>query len=655
MNHPLPLPSKLLPAALKLTLLLTMMITLLASLILGSCTGIPPGPSLQEDATPAEDSARGDDAAPETDVPETVAPEPGKSPAIAAREKESGLEPPGETEFFTETAPMEGMKMMDTGAPSPRFSSGGESGLQAGYADDNSQFGRFVEFLETYSEGVPHYPMNISQRLSFTIRDARGEPLSGAYISIRTGGEQEKGEAVETGRAFADGTYRFYPSIYPALDGVETFTASISDERGKPLQEFTFSRSGRRSMEIVTETTKSVLEPVPLDILFVLDTTGSMGEEIDRLKATIELIHLNLGAATPRPDLRFGLVLYKDRGDSYITQTVPLTGSLESFRNDLAPVSADGGGDGPEDLQEALRVAMEEIAWRDRGVRLSFVITDAEAHLDYADQTYTYIDGAKRAKEEGIKLYGVGTGGLPLAGEILLRQIAHYTEGKYIFLTYGEGGESTGGSPGSVSHHTGANFATDKLESIIIRFAREELAHYAGKPLEDPEPYLTARKIDAETREETLDKLFTRSLEELAAYSSLLLEKGSPTAVIPIILAAGASEAGGAASPGEMANAEYFTEQLILATGKSEIFQPVERKNLQAILEEQKLLLSGLTGGDTGEAAIKLGRLLNAQYLITGKQFTRDDSFELFLNLLRVETGEVLSITKAVLDRELGL
>ncbi len=79
-------------------------------------------------------------------------------------------------------------------------------------------------------------------------------------------------------------------------------------------------------------------------------------------------------------------------------------------------------------------------------------------------------------------------------GEFILRQISQYTQGRYIFLTYGERGESEGGKEGSVSHHTGANFQTDKLESIIIRFAKEELAYLTDQPLEEGEAYFDAKK-----------------------------------------------------------------------------------------------------------------------------------------------------------------
>jgi hypothetical protein len=135
------------------------------------------------------------------------------------------------------------------------------------------------------------------------------------------------------------------------------------------------------------------------------------------------------------------------------------------------------------------------VSWNRDGIRLAFVITDAPAHLDEYGPSYTYVDAVHDARKLGIKFFSVGTGGLPLEGELVLRQVAQYTYGKYIFLTYGESGESEGGAPGSVSHHTGANFRTDKLETIIIRFAKEELAFLTNQPLQESEDYFQANRV----------------------------------------------------------------------------------------------------------------------------------------------------------------
>jgi hypothetical protein len=334
------------------------------------------------------------------------------------------------------------------------------------------------------------------------------------------------------------------------------------------------------------------------------------------------------------------MVLYKDKGDEYDTKVVPLTGDLETFRSSLELVEASGGGDTPEDLQAALERSLHDIDWNRDGIRLGFIITDAPPHLDYG-QEYTYADASVEARKRGIKLFSVGTGGLPLSGEYILRQIAQYTGGKYIFLTYGETGESEGGEPGSVSHHTGANYQTDKLEAIIIRFAKEELSHLTEEPFEEDDPYFQAIKIASEEREETLGKLFRMALDQLSDYSTYPLRENAVAAILPV---EPATEDLGL-------NAEYFTEQMMLALREHNELTLVDRANIEAVMNELKFQLSGLTDSDT---VAEVGELLNAEFLLAGKLYM-PDGYELFLRLLRVETGEVLSVTKAVIDGELGL
>jgi curli biogenesis system outer membrane secretion channel CsgG len=95
---------------------------------------------------------------------------------------------------------------------------------------------------------------------------------------------------------------------------------------------------------------------------------------------------------------------------------------------------------------------------------------------------------------------------------------------------------------------------------------------------------------------------------------------------------------------------------LLLSFGKDkmfkELFRIVERKDLQSVLEELELQLSDLA---EEQGAAKVGELLGAELLIIGKLYSTAKEYELFLKLVRVETGEVLSVTKAIIDKGLGL
>ena len=520
---------------------------------------------------------------------------------------------------------------MSTPRPAPPQS----GGLKAGFADDNQQFNYFLNFLNQYKSSVNSYAYDINERIHLLLEDKDGKSLPNVEIKIF---DRKESRLLDEGKTYADGSYFFYPSEVAAKD--KTFHVGYTVDDGYKTVEV--KRNGPRTIIIQADKARDLQPRTPVDIVFILDTTGSMGEEIKRLIATIDLIHMNLSALSNQTLIRFGMVLYRDKDDKYRTQVVPLTSDIDVFRQALEKVRAGGGGDTPEDLQAALHKAMRNVDWNQDGLRLGFVITDASAHLDYG-QRYTYISAALEAKKKGIKLFTVGTGGLDIRGEYVLRQISQLTYAKYLFLTYGkETGENVGGVAGSVSHHTGSNYQTDKLEAIIMRLAKEEISNFTDDPLEMEGGYFEAEKVDHESREETLSKLFKEAISNLIDYSTLKIEDSRRLGVLPIHAKTEHSEL----------NAEYFQEQVQLSVAQNNQFVLIARKDLQAVLEEQKLQLSGLL---TEAQTTKIGELLGAELLLAGELYEKEAGYDLFLKLLRVETAEILAVTKIIIDKDLGL
>jgi Mg-chelatase subunit ChlD/TolB-like protein len=514
------------------------------------------------------------------------------------------------------------------------------SGLKAGVSDDNKQFNYYLNFLDKFKR-TPHIPLNVRERIIFKLKDVNGNSIPNAGVSIYNG--QNK---IEAGKTFADGTYLFFPSVFSS--GFTSYKADIS--QGQDQTTVVFKREGRRQIEVHMHSARQISPRVPVDIVFILDTTGSMGEEINRLKKTIEIINLNLSSLSSRPNVRFGMVLYRDRRDDYVTSVVPLTMDLDDFTQKLQTVYAGGGGDNPEDLQSALHDALKKIEWNPEGIRIGFVITDAAPHLDY-DQDYTYVRAAADAKSAGIKLFAIGTGGLNVAGEYVLRQISQYTYAKYIFLTYGESGESEGGRPGSVSHHTGANYQTDKLEAIIIRIAKEEISHLTGQPVTQGEEYFQALKIDDESSEKTLQMLFDRAVSQLVDYAAVSIPVDYAAVSIPVKTPAAVMPIG-ISNDHLSADAEYFSELLLLSFSRNRSFTAVERQDLQTILKELKIHHSGLV---KEENAVEVGRMLGAKMIVTGRIIEKGDTYVIFLKLVHVETAEILSVTRLLVDKKLGI
>lgn len=563
---------------------------------------------------------------------------PVETPKSSAAEKDLDMFK-GDSEDTSERSP-EGFSTMtspSTSLPSPRSTVPEVSGLKAGFADDNKQFNYFLSFLDKY-RNVKHYDLPITERIIISVTDSQGKPIPNAAVSFSA-----DGTVLVEGKTLSDGTYQFNPGEFDPDIALYLLKVEGRTQSGKESREVQVERDGPRTVTVRLDEKRSIGSPIPLDVLFIMDTTGSMGEEIERLKATIEIIYLNVTSMPVDIDLRFGMVLYKDREDEYLTKTIPLTSDLDSFITELNAVYADGGGDTPEDMQEALRESIQGIVWSDSAsaIRLGFLITDAPPQF-YKNQTFTYDKTAKEARAKAIKIFTIGTGGLDISGEYILRQISQYTMGRYIFLTYGETGESEGGAPGSVSHHTGTNYQTDKLESIIIRFTKEEISNLTDTPLPADDPYFEAKKVESEAREVTLRSLFAQAVDQLVDFSTMNITDETTVALLPI------TDSDGNAS----VQTEYFTAQLLLSSAANKRFVLVERQDMDKILDEIKRQLSGLFEGKNTE---EIGNLLDADLLITARMYTRTDYYEIFLKLLRVMTGEVLGVTKAKIDLELGL
>ena len=151
-----------------------------------------------------------------------------------------------------------------------------------------------------------------------------------------------------------------------------------------------------------------------VEVVFVLDTTGSMSGLIDAAKEKIWSIAASMSQATPAPEISMGLVAYRDRGDAYVTQVVDLSTDLDSMYATLMDFTADGGGDGPESVNQALHDAVHAMSWSQdpNSYKVVFLVGDAPPHMDYQDDAkYPEIVAAAAAK--GIVVNTIQCGGLP--------------------------------------------------------------------------------------------------------------------------------------------------------------------------------------------------------------------------------------------------
>lgn len=147
-----------------------------------------------------------------------------------------------------------------------------------------------------------------------------------------------------------------------------------------------------------------------VDVVFVLDTTGSMGGLIQTAKEKIWSIATTMASARQTPEIRIGLVGYRDRGDAYVTKVVDLSDDLDSIYATLMDFEANGGGDTPESVNKALYDAVHNMSWsqQNQAYRVIFLVGDAPPHMDYNEVRYPEIVAS--AVEKGIVINTIQCG-----------------------------------------------------------------------------------------------------------------------------------------------------------------------------------------------------------------------------------------------------
>jgi len=169
-----------------------------------------------------------------------------------------------------------------------------------------------------------------------------------------------------------------------------------------------------------------------VEVVFCLDTTGSMSGLIDAAKQKIWSICNQIVTGRPTPELKVGLVAYRDRGDAYVTKVFDLTDDLDAVHANLMGFKAEGGGDFPESVNQALHDSVTKIKWSGdkKTLRIIFLVGDAPPHMDYKDDV-KYPVTCKLACEKDIIINTVQCGKHEETKKYWL-DICRLAEGSYV-------------------------------------------------------------------------------------------------------------------------------------------------------------------------------------------------------------------------------
>jgi len=401
------------------------------------------------------------------------------TPAAPSMDDREGVVSSDELERSDETMAVAGDEG-DEARPAPAPVTQQAEPLKAGEVDDNTQWDDYLLYRRNYL-GPRVHDRDIRERYIIEVVDGQGRPVLGANVSFFLPGQQQ--EEIYSARTYATGQILFHPLAVQnaSLAQVDHFMVEV--EKDNLQEQFNLTRFEAQAATSFTDRWTITLDlgqqqqpdSLNLDVLFLIDATGSMADEIAKVQSTIFDVSAQIDALPENPNVRYGMVTYRDRGDSFVTRSYEFTPDVRDFSKNLNTVYADGGGDYPESLNQGLHDALHSVEWRGEDtVKLIFLIADAPPHLDYA-QDYDYAVEMENAAQRGIKIFSIASSGLDDQGEYIFRQIAQYTQGRFIFLTYE--GPSNGGVPGEVTTHHVDDYSVENLDDLLVRLVEEELAY----------------------------------------------------------------------------------------------------------------------------------------------------------------------------------
>lgn len=214
-----------------------------------------------------------------------------------------------------------------------------------------------------------------------------------------------------------------------------------------------------------------------LDISLVIDTTGSMGDEIRYLQTEFMALSNSIEELYPDSDQRWSLVVYRDKGDAYVAKDYDFQSEVSAFRDRLAEQSAGGGNDFPE-APEAAFQALTQLDWRneDGVARLAFWVADAPHH---AENAKAMADAIRDTANLDVHIYPVASSGIDDLTELSMRSAAQLSGGRYLFLT------DDSGVGGPHAEPTIPCYFVTRLDQAILRMVSIELTGQYEEPAAD--------------------------------------------------------------------------------------------------------------------------------------------------------------------------
>ena len=392
---------------------------------------------------------------------------------------------PGDT--TTETSE-KGKKYSD-GVIGEKKSNGGREGGADYEMAIEPGIGKGVSEAEYYSDGgsysevgeVPFYPGENGQIEAGTLTAGEIKDVDDLKHWISLWNEEKWDNLKKERGLYAENVV--FVSAEPLtavklIDGDNVIYSAIADIHGKAFLIFDSAFKGKTVYAVSGEIKKEItLTPgasaelvqsksknaAKLDFMLMIDTTGSMGDELEYIKVELKDV-IERVRKEQNIDIRVSVNFYRDEGDEYIVKYYDFREEIDDCITILSQQRSDGGGDYPEAVHTAINNVLQH-SWREDAVKLCFFVLDAPPHPESEIQNINseMLGDVTKMAAQGIRFISVVSSGANIELEVLMRSFAVMTGGTYLFLT------NDSGIGGDHQEPTDADYVVEPLNDCMVR------------------------------------------------------------------------------------------------------------------------------------------------------------------------------------------
>lgn len=364
------------------------------------------------------------------------------------------------------------------------ISPGGESGnghddddiaagqITAAEWNDNNHFEEWLELFDSSQESnegiffpyLQKYKFNTLNRLVINVTN-NDQPVSGAVVKVYD-------DDILQFLAKSDAKGKAYLFLQNVTEE-DSLRIEVQSNGKTETRQITYKKDME---EIKIEISDSAAKTDKIEIMFVIDTTGSMSDELNFLKAEIKDVITEVKQANPNTVITVALLFYRDIGDEYVTKFFDFSENIDTVKNNISLQSANGGGDYPEAVHTALSEAISKQWSSANSTKLLIHLLDAPPHGDESIMS-SYKNSIHLAAEKGIRMIPVASSGIDKDTEYLLRNQSLITGGTYVFLT------DDSGIGGEHLKPTIEGYVVEYLNALLVRVINEYHTGIAVAPV----------------------------------------------------------------------------------------------------------------------------------------------------------------------------